>query len=70
MTLRPVTTPAGTLVGWVYASDEETEQLMREVLLKETLAQMTQARKTRERLVSQQQQSELSIPRWNISDRH
>ena len=66
MTLKPVMSQAGTLLGWIYGSDDETEQLMREVLLKETLAQTARARRSRPR----PSVSAEPIPRWNISDRH
>lgn len=66
MTLKPVTSQAGTLLGWIYGSDDETEQLMREVLLKETLAQMSRARRSKQRPPV----SAEPIPRWDISDRH
>lgn len=66
MQLKPVTSHAGTLLGWVYASDNEMEQLMREVLLKETLAQISRAKRLKQRPPV----SAEPIPRWNISDRH
>tara|TARA_Y100000004_G_C8830428_1_gene375899 strand:- start:29 stop:232 length:204 start_codon:yes stop_codon:yes gene_type:complete len=67
MTLKPVTSKGGTLLGWIYGSDDETEQLMREVLLKETLAQMSRERRRRE---AQPPPPDIPIQRWTISDRH